>query len=324
MAIIAREAGVARSTVSKALRDDSTIPARRCAEIKQVAQRLGYHPNPMVSTLMAQLHGRRRRSDPNHIAWLDLWSDSSSVPIMKPLLKGARQRAAELGYGIEVHRPIAEGMSPDRLRQILNARSQWAVIIPPVPESLMRYPLDLRGLAGVTVGTSLHEPVMHRVSPNHYQGAQLACVRLRANGFRRIGLALSPELNYRVEGKWLGAFLAEQQSWPSSHRIRPLLVGAGERIAFERWIQQQDPDVILLAEPQVDAWRAGYRGQARQGLTAAWLHLETERKGVWHVDYHAERLGAAAVEVVIGQIHRNERGSPAISNTLLLDSSWVE
>jgi LacI family transcriptional regulator len=324
METIARHAGVARSTVSKALRDDPTIPAKHCAEIKRLAEELGYRPNPMVSTLMAQLHGGRRRNDPYHIAWIDLWPDSTALPIMKPLLAGARRRADELGYNIELHQPIAEGINPDRLRQVLTTRSQWALIIPPVPESMMRYSLDLRGLAGVTVGTSLHEPIMHRVSPNHYQGAQLACVKLRAKGFHRIGIVLSSEFNNRVEGKWLGAFLSEQQLWPTSHRVRPLLIGRGEQIRFKRWLDQEEPDVILLAEPHVDLWRSERCGARSSPLPAAWLHLETSGKGVWHVDYHAEDLGAAAVELVIGQIHRNERGSPAIAHTLLLDSSWVE
>lgn len=324
MATIAREAGVARSTVSKALRDDSTIPAHRCAEIKNLAEKLGYHPNPLISTLMAQLHGSRRRNDPHHIAWLDLWRDSSGLPIMKPLLTGARQRAAELGYNIEVHRPVSDGISPDRLRQVLNARSQWALIIPPVPESQMRYPLDLRGLAGVTVGTSLHEPVMHRVSPNHFQGAQLACARLRAKGFRRIGLVLSPELNYRVEGKWLGAFAAEQLLWPTAHRVAPLLVASGDEEAFRRWLREEKPDALLLAEAHVVTWLEKSGGAKVSRIAVVWLHLETTIKGVWHIDYHAERIGATAVELVIGQIHRNERGSPAISNVMMLDSSWAD
>ena len=182
----------------------------------------------------------------------------------------------------------------------------------------------MRGLAAVTVGTSLHEPVMHRVSPNHYQGAQLACVRLRAKGFRRIGLVLSWELNNRVEGKWLGAFLAEQQLWPSSHRVRPLLVDEGGLTAYQRWLEHQNPDAVLLAEPHVAAWLGRSARKGKASLPFAWLHLETSTEGVWHIDYHAERIGAAAVELVIGQIHRNERGSPTISHTLLLDSSWVE
>ena len=324
MATIARKAGVATSTVSKALRDDPTIPASRCAEIKKLAETLGYRPNPLISTLMAQLHGSRRRSDPHHIAWLDLWHDSTELQIMEPLLTGARKRASELGFNIEVHRPISDGLRPDRLKQILNTRTQWALIIPPVPTSMERYPLDIHGLAAVTIGTSLHEPIMHRVSPNHFQGAHLACARLRAKGFRRIGLVLSHELNNRVEGKWLGAYLAEQQNWPSSQHVVPLLLGEVKIMALRQWLDKQKPDVILLGDPAVAAWLQSTKQAKSRKLPVAWLYKETNLKGIWHVDYHAEGIGAAAVESVIGLIHRNERGSPKIANILMLDSYWVE
>ena len=42
------------------------------------------------------------------------------------------------------------------------------------------------------------------------------------------------------------------------------------------------------------------------------------------IDYRGESIGAAAIEMVVGQIHRNERGSPEIPNTLLMDGIWVE
>ena len=112
MARVAQAAGVATSTVSKALRDDPTIPPERRDEIRRVAKRLGYRPNPMVAALMARLHSQRRRNDPYHIAWLDLWAneqEAARTSDFKLMLRGANDRAAELGYNIEVHRVAREG-----------------------------------------------------------------------------------------------------------------------------------------------------------------------------------------------------------------------
>ena len=149
MATVARAAKVATSTVSKALREDPSIPLSRRQEIQKLARAMGYRPNPMVAALMARLHGARRRNDPHHIAWIDLWPDdreaarTSDFPLM---LRGARQRAAELGYQIEIHPVGREGVSADRLHTILTSRSQWGLVIPPVPLEAMSYPLDLEGL----------------------------------------------------------------------------------------------------------------------------------------------------------------------------------
>src|SRR5512133_1061710 len=75
MADVARAAGVARSTVSKALRSDPSISERCRKKVRQAATALGYAPDPMVAALMARLHSRRRRNDPHHIAWIDLWQN---------------------------------------------------------------------------------------------------------------------------------------------------------------------------------------------------------------------------------------------------------
>ncbi len=326
MATIARAAGVATSTVSKALREDPSIPETRRREIQRLAKSLGYQPNPLVAALMARLHSRRRRNDPHHIAWIDLWPDvreAARTSDFKLMLRGANQRAGELGYLIEVHPVGRDGTSPARLHQILVSRAQWGLIIPPVPREAMCYPLELQGLTGVTIGTSLHQPVMHRVAAHLYQGSQLACRKLRESGHRRIGLVLSPAMNERVEGKWLGAFLAEQMQWPSTERLPSLLASPEQAARFHSWLRRFRADVVLIAEPHVENWLAEPPKPTASTPPTAWLRmLEMTRRGVPAIDTRPEKMGAAAVELVVGQLHRNERGSPPIPHTLLLDGVW--
>lgn len=319
---VAKAAGVARSTVSKALRSDPTISEARRHEIRRIAERLGYRPNPLVAALMAQLHHRRRRNDPHHLAWIDLWtSDMARAHAHngEPALAGAKRRARELGYEIEVHRVARDGISPARLRQILLTRSQWGVIFPPVPDSAMHYPFDTSGLTAVTIGTSLREPVMHRVSHNHYQGGMLACREMRARGFRRLGFVGSPWNDLRVEGRWRAAFTLQQELWSEEDRIPPLIAPRPDCAAFEAWLEEHRPDALLTPDAYVGEW---LRELKLTSLRVAWLALSTFKRGVWGIDYRSERLGAAAVELAIGQIHRNERGCPEVAHTMLVDGVW--
>jgi len=323
---VADAAGVSVSTVSKALRNDPSIPLKRCQAIQESARKLGYRPHPMISALMAQMHHHRRRSDPPNVAWIDLWparENCAAVMDSAPLLSGARARAQELGYGLEVYPVGTERMSPERLRLTLAARGQWGLIIPPVPESAIKFPLDLNGLTGVTIGTSLHEPVLHRVSPNHYQGCILAWTQLRAMGFHRIGLVLSPEMNLRVESKWLGAFLACQQQLPKRERVAPLLAAPGNHAAVARWLRRETPEAILVAEQfpwqQANVLNRRPFDQAH----VAWLMRQRGLRGLGGLDHQPEQLGRAAVDMVVAQIHRNERGSPAIPHTVLIDAAWT-
>ena len=327
MRTVAQAAGVAVSTVSKALRNDPSIPEARCRSIQDLARQMGYRPHPSVASLMAQLHHSRRRSDPHNIAWIDLWphkKDSVAAMSAKPLLRGALERAEELGYGIEVYPAGEERISPEHLRSMLSARGQWGLIIPPVPESAMAYLLDMRGLTGVTIGTSLHEPVMHRVSPNHFQGGTLAFVQMRSKGFQRIGLVLSHAMNDRVEGKWLGAFLACQHRQPRSERLAPLIAADLDSNSLARWMRRERPDAVLVAETfdwaALERFEPGYEHRPALG----WLMLPAVPHGLGGVDWRPGDLGRVAVELVVAQIHRNERCSPLNAHSVLIDAVWRE
>lgn len=325
---IARKAGVANSTVSKALRDDPTISVARCRQIKKIAEELGYRPHPMVAALMAQLHSKRRHTDPFALAWLDFWPEGQSsalAPFSKELLQGARLRANQLGYNIEVHHVADDGLSAERLRNVLVSRTQWGLIIPPVPEKYMYLPLDLRGFSAVTIGTSLREPVMHRVTSDHYQGAHLAYARLRDQGINRIGLALTAPVNHRNQGKWSAALLERMQQAPAANRVSPLILTASDgESEFHDWLRREKPEAVLLAEPIIAAWLKGSSFMTGLGHPKpVWLVVEDRRKKIWGVDHQPEKIGAAAVEMAIGQIHRNERGSPVTPHTLLLENTWI-
>jgi len=316
---VAQAANVSVSTVSKALRNDPTIPEGRCRSIQEMAERLGYRPHPMVAALMAQMHHHRRRSDPHHLAWLDFWGGAKrkcETVNSDHILNGARIRAGELGYGLEVYQSGSDRESLQRLKRSLTARGQWGIIVPPVPESAARLSLDLSGLSAVTIGTSLHEPKMHRVSPNHFQGAVGAFQRVLEMGYVRPGLVLSHEMNERVNGRWLGAFMACQQRLTEKNRATPLLVEPGDRKALGRWWKQERPDVVLMAE--VLDWPPSARPKI------AWLMLNGQPQALGGMDYQLEKLGGVAVEVVVAQIHRNERGTPPVPQTVLIDGVWSE
>ncbi len=241
------------------------------------------------------------------------------------MLAGARARADELGFRIEVHHPVAEGCSPERLRQILVARSQWGVIVPPVPDESHEYALEMSGMAGVTIGFSLQRPALHRVSANHFQGARLAFSQLCAKGFERIGLVMSPDYNERVGHFALGALLSAQSAVPVGRRVPPLLVpktAEGDGVA--RWLARYKPDALLVAETHVKTWAPVADAVSKKRLRLAWLSLAPGHAGEWGIDFRSPQLGRAAVDLVVAQIHRNERGLPASPTLVMINGQWVE
>ena len=319
---VARRAGVVPSTVSKALRGDPTISKSRRREIHKIAAQLGYNPNPMVASLMAQLHHRRRRTDPCQLAWIDLWPPDANRPaLLELILKGVRARAKKLGYGVELYHSGEGGLTAKQLRRVLTAKGQWGFIIPPVPANAASFDLDVEGLAGIIIGSSLRHPALHRVCPNHFQGGLVAFRSMQKSGCKRIGLVLSPEMNDRVERKWLGAYLACQQELPHDQKVPPYLVTL-DGFTFRDWCLQHYPDGLLITDLQVLPLFQSLPKAQHPALGL--LMLQESVNNCPGVNYRFEHIGAVAADLVVGQIHRNERGCPAIPHTVEVDACWQD
>ena len=81
---------------------------------------------------------------------------------------------------------------------------------------------------------------------------------------------------------------------------------------------------MLVAEPDVESWILRARGTPTSPVIAWLRRIESMPRKAFAIDTRPDKMGAAAVELVVAQIHRNERGSPQIPHTLLLDGVWSE
>ena len=51
---------------------------------------------------------------------------------------------------------------------------------------------------------------------------------------------------------------------------------------------------------------------------------EEDHRGLSGMDQNTTKVGAAAVELLLAQIRRNERGFPESPQTVLIESTWRE
>src|SRR4051812_8411327 len=101
MAEIAQHLGVASSTISRALRDDPSVSAAMREQVRQLAETMGYRPNPLVSALMAN---RRRRGGAGEVGVIALITnyggrhDWRTKDVCRWEYEGIVRRAEELGF----------------------------------------------------------------------------------------------------------------------------------------------------------------------------------------------------------------------------------
>lgn len=329
MADIAKRAGVCPATVSLALRKHPSIPEATRKKIAETAASLGYRPHAALSTLMARIRSKRSPRMRATIAAVTSWpvynwlKESRS---WRGYFEGAQKRANEQGYQLEEFWLGDKNLTQARVSQILATRNIEGVIVFPC-EPGTRMELDWKLFACATIGYTLSQPALHRTSTAHYEAVLTALTELRSRGYRRFGLALNRSLNERIERKWLAAFMASQFDAPGTppNRDSIVILDWGEREKFARWYKKFRPDVILFdsAVPARE-WLGGLKARVPEDVALFSLSEHWLNTGCACIDERSTEVGAAAVDLVVSQIHRNEKGIPAVRQEVFVIGSWTE
>jgi LacI family transcriptional regulator len=328
---VARVAGVHKSTAARALNCDPRIPQATRERVERAAQQLGYRVNHLLSAWMST---RRRQvpvasavlayvtGHPTRYGWRPPATD---LPNFHP---GARDRALKAGYTVEDFWLHEKGMTPERFISILRARGIQGVLIGRMPgpdTTLLEY--DWRDFSVVALGLSLAVPIFNRVRENHFQTASLAVAQCFARGYRRIGLAFDRVDDVgRMNDMWVGGFASEQVKWPANvYRMRPLINHEHKRAEFEAWFVRHRPDVVIVSQAEpVCGWLAARGVEVPRDVGLVELRCYDPATGHAGVYYDPANIGALAVEMLIGLMHRQELGVPALPHEVLLQGAWNE
>lgn len=320
---VAAAAGVSVMTVSLALRGDPSIPEATRQRVTAAAERIGYRPNPLVSALMAGLRGRHPRGRGAHlIAYVDSFGDRATAQqraSLRRYRRGAADAAERHGYRLQDFDLGPGGLTPARLEQVLRARGIRGVVLAPFPSPGSELILNWSHFAAAAIGFSLARPSLHRAVNHQAQTARDAILRLVELGYRRIGLALSHHENNRAQKNWLSATLLARFEHQAQALAFPLLLE--DRIELPRlraWCRTERPEVVLTSESAVRAMLAP------RGPDVAHLHLTANDAGCAGMDQANERVGAAAIDLVVEQLHANLRGIPEHPKTVLVEGHWVD
>lgn len=325
LADIARHAGVSRTAVSYALRDDPNIAAETRARIRKVADVLGYRPDPVLAKLMAHLHAGRGRRHAGKLAFLnvhgerDFWQRTAALSDCR---RSAEERAAELGYGTDefwLHEP---GFTPRRLAQVLIARGIRGLVVGSTGQHGSAVEFPWAKFAAVTVGYSVERPAFHRVATHHYRNTRLALRKVAEAGYSRVGFISSRQAEAAMENLHLAAFLAYQQEIAKAGRV-PARFHDDDAKELRRWFDTYRPEVIL--SPSIGRQELAAAGlRVPQDVALVKLLLWDVNEGMAGVRPGYERLGAAAVNLLVGQLQHDDYGVPSDPKILQVEGGWCD
>jgi len=324
---VARQAGVSKSTVSRAMHGSREISAPTERRIRAIARQMGYRPNMLFSVMGA---GNRKPGRGGLLPLAYLYEPppgkGDGRPWDLPLLETAAQR---YGYFVDPY-CLRDARSPRTLVRMLHARGYCGVVMGRVyvSHAFVRG-LDLSDFTVVCGANTIWEHNFHRVMGDAYYAVQLAWDKAVAAGYRRIGVAHcrhDPELP--DDELRLSAALGRQSRDARRVEAIPTFAGRpGDLPAFRAWVAAERPDAVIgFHVAQVHTLRAmGYRVPrdiAFAGLEV--LPAGPDYAGVAGIHVQHDVLAECCISVLDQEMRKRIHGIPAHPLSVHVRPQWLD
>lgn len=323
---VAQKAGVALSTASLALRGSPLVKTATAERVRAVAAKLGYQADTRVTTLMARIRRRRTQGafarERLAFVWVSaMRAETRREWFCKVSLAGAKQRAEEQGCVLEEFWLHDDGMTAARLEKILVTRGITGVIFSaPLRDMEVTVTWNWERFAAAVIGNSEFHPPLHRAGHHHYRSMWTAMEKLKTAGCRRPAVVLHEPHHRRIHGVHQAAFLANHPL-PAQARLMARFGWPEDVAELESWLAKERADALICVVNPPPATLARLR---ERGTPACIVTLANPTAELPGIDMCEGRVAASAVDLVMAQLHRNERGVPAHPSALLLEGEWRE
>ncbi len=325
---IARSLNLSHTTVSDALRGKGRVDPTTVARVEKAAREAGYRRNPLAAAVMSELRRSRGGTFRGVLAAVDVVEPQRRDPhgvFHQELLHGGRERAVELGFKLEQFVVDRTDMTVTRLDAILQTRGIHGVLVLPSWYAPDWSELQWSRYAAVYTDYVIERPPLHCICCNHYRSMAAVLLRLKERGYRRPGLIIERGRDERTQRRFSAAFRSFQENEPGIETV-PLLIVEREkqRAEFATWFRQHQPDVVLGHFTEAIDWMESLGAQVPGTHGFVSLNLLYKTRPCAGLDQQPRQLGARAVELLIAQLQRNERGVPEWPTTTTIPARWVE
>jgi len=312
--VISLEAKVSQATVCRALKNDPRISEAVRKRVREIAERLGYRPDPQVSKLLTYMRSMQEKHFQSLLGFI-LPMEPYDNDYMRELLRGAHARASALGYVADNFPTGLDKKEVQSLNRVLRARGVEGILfMPRIAPEPAPVGLDLTHLAAVSCASFTTPFAIHRVGSGHFENMMLVTEELRRRKCRRPGLVTWQDFDRRQ--RW-----APRMAYYSFYHDLvgvepPPIFDWHEHVdvvepAFLKWFREVQPDALLVVGPVLaDAVRGILaRGKIRKKLPV--LGLGHVPKGYEGIDERPATIGSAAIDILTSHIVRNEKGWPS-------------
>ena len=308
---VAQACGVSVATVSMALRDMGRVPLSTREKIKKAAVKLGYVRDVEMSRLMS----RARRPEPSSpheelvfLTEIPIGSEPDpAFPWLHPVFHRTRDTAHLLGYELNPVVIPSDLPTQKKISKALWARGIRGIIVSPITQSEnASLSLEWKHFACVEIGATIQNVNLHRVERGFYDDLLELYETLHAQGYRRIGIALTESRLKFMRQMPEATLLFFQSRHPEMQSVKPMRDFTQD--GLQHWLEEQKPDVIMIYEPVSD-WLDALKIRVPRDLGVVYLH--STKKSQTGLLPDVNLLCKEAVHLLIRMVEGGEWGLPS-------------
>jgi LacI family transcriptional regulator len=326
---IADAAGVSKSAVSLALRNDPRISEPTRVRIQKAAHDMGYRRNPIVDSLMTQLRAGRQPVFQANLGLINCspLRDLTQNHTFRRLREGVLRRAEQLGYGVEEFWLQQPDMRPERLQQIMETRGiHGLVLIAGLSPNIIGegYVKFWYNFACSVIGVTHLKDNLNCASNDQYLTARNAAQKVIELGYQRPMLVVPVEDDALLDDKFSAGFYSATRSLPAKNHLGLVPFDLHAPTKATARIKKLKPDVVITNKVEL------YDALIEEGVRIP------EDMGLIHLDWHDEIrhlagmrqnnrvVGSAGVDLVVGQLQKNEHGAQEFPKVVQIESVWID
>lgn len=319
---------MSQSTVSRALVGHPGIPQETAKRVKEVAEQLGYQPEPTFSRL-AQL--RWRRGEHNVAPCIGLVLETrryktNDIGDNTDLPTGMQEKCNELGYRLEVFfrddYPNAKA-----LERVLLARGIGGLVVGPVYGKEPEQDLNWKHFVAVSAATGPYCPPIPSVKVNMFGAVTTAWEKVVARGYKRVGAALfEHRLNLLDDELRFSAVRCCQERLYAKLPNLPIFFYDHQtpHEAFREWVRGNEIEAIVAFNSSV-YWQLVKIGvRIPEEVALVDLHVSELNGQIAGILSGGRHSGAELIELVHRGLLANAYGVPKIKVNHLVEPTWVE
>lgn len=314
---IAKAVGVSIMTVSLSLRNHPKISAPTRQRVQEMAQKLGYRPDPEIARLMTRLHDRRQSSDAPPIAIVDLSPmrlPAGEDDYCEHVRRGAVARAESLGYIATCFHQLDYEGDLKRLLKVLHFRGiRGILLLPPLKPVELPAGLDWSPFSVIIASYAITPLEFHRVVPHQFIDMCSVIRALKKRGLSRIGAVFDTRFEERIHYHFTAAFklfdlgdyiyrVDRTQPFPTQD--------------YAAWLRARRPEVLVC--PFALSLKAALPTEADAPRPEIISLGAVNVPGMSYWDECPAEIGSDAALLLAGMIQHNETGVPGSPRTSMV------